>query len=219
MRLAFTAFQFLIVAVAVGACDLPVDPGSDLPDDASAARLGPEIDTGADLSAESGADITGEFDLTARVTSEFSDETVPFAMRVIADQSGEISSGDATVSMELRPPSAPDEPGATTDEPAAIDESGAFRAEVTGYEIPADSSEMLEEDTTADVVLDSQIRNDDCFRGDATITLHDVVTSDTTIPELELQGPFSAHRLGGSCPGEGNTDAGVDAAADTHRGD
>lgn len=211
----------LLVAAAVvaaGACELPVDPGSDLPGDAAPARLGPEVDTGADLSAESGADITGEFDLTARVTSEFSDERIPFSMRALPDQSGEIASGDATVSMELRRPDAPDEPGASTDEPAPIDTSGAFVAEVTGYEIPADSSEMLEEDTTADVELDAQILDADCFRGDATITMRDVVVSGSTIPELVLEGPFSAHRVGASCPGDGGGDAGTDAAADASQG-
>lgn len=216
----FTSRMFVgaVALLAVAGCDLPVDPGSDRSSDAEPARLGPEIDTGADLSARSGSDISGEFDLTARVTSDFSDQTVALEMRAVPDQSGEIASGNAAVSMELRRPDAVDEPGAATDEAAPVDASGTFRVNVTGFEIPADASEMLEEDTTADVGLDSQIIDSDCFRGDATVTMRDVKISGSTIPELELQGPFEAHRLDASCPGGGPSDAGIDAGVDTNGG-
>ena len=208
-------------ALAAGAaCDLPVDPGSDRPDGAPPANLGPMIDTGPDVSAEAGTDITGDFDLTAEVSSSFSEQVVEVPIRAVTDQSGEISSGMATVAIELRRADAPDQPGASTEEPAPIDESGAFQATVPGFAIPADSSEMLEEDTTADVELDAQIVDTDCFRGDSTITMKDVKVSGSTIPEVVLEGPFTAHRLGASCPGEGGGggDAGMGADTDTDGG-
>lgn len=198
----------LLVAAAGVACDLPVDPGTDRPDGAPPARLGPEIDTGADVAAEEGSDITGEFELTARVTSEFSDEPVAVPMRAITDQSGEIASGMATVAIQLRSAETPDQPGASTEQPAPIDESGAFQATITDFTVPASSSEMLQEDATADIDLDAQIVNADCFRGDSTVTLRDIGGSD-----FVLEGPFTAHRLGASCPGDG--DDSLDASTDT----
>lgn len=215
MRISLLSWGLATTLACVGAaCQLPVDPGSDRPDTAPPAKLGPMIDTGADIAAEEGTDISGEFELTAEVSSSFSDQTVTIPMRALPEQSGEISSGMATVTLELRRADAPDQPGASTDEPAEIDESGAFVATVTGFTIPASSSAMLEEDTTADVELDAQIVDADCFRGDTTITMKDVNVSGSTIPEVVLEGPFSAHRPGASCPGQGTGDAGIDAVTD-----
>lgn len=202
--------------VAGLACDLPLDPGSDRPDGAPPAKLGPMIDTGADVTAEEGTDITGQFDLVARVSSSFNNQVVEVPMRAIADQSGEISSGRATVTLELRRADAPDKAGASTDEAAAIDTSGAFQATVTGFTIPADSSTMLEEDTTADVELDAQIVDADCFGGDSIITMKNVKVSGSTIPEVVLEGPFDAHRVGASCSGGAGGDTGI--AGDTDGG-
>ena len=211
------ALQWILLAgLVVGstACDLPVDPGSDLADAAPPAKLGPMIDTGGDVAARQGSDITGEFDLTARVSSQFDNQVVEVPMRAVADQSGEIRTGMATVELELRPADAPQQPGASTDQPEPIDESGAFQATVTGFTIPADSSDMLQKDTTADVDLDAQIVDSDCFRGDSTITMKDVEVSGSTIPEVVLEGPFTAHRPGASCSGGSKGDAGLTADTD-----
>ncbi len=192
----------LVVAaclVATAACELPVDPGSDMADAAPSARLGPEIDTGADVTAEADADISGRFDLTATVTSDLSDQETELPAVALAEQTGEIGDEQAAVSLELRPASAPETPGASTDEPAPIDASGAFQATITGYTIPADSSPMLQADTDADVALDAQILDADCFVGETTITMYDVEAGGTTVPELVLEGPFEAARQGASC--------------------
>lgn len=201
----------LAVVLAGGAgCELPVDPGSDLPDGVSNARLGPEVDTGADVAAESGADITGEFDFAAQVTPAERDREVEVRALVIADQTGEIGGGEARVTLEFRSVASPDEPGASTDEPAAIDESGSFQATISGYTVPADSAELLESDTETDIELEAQIVDSDCFRGDSTITMRDVETAGTTVPEITLEGPFEAARSGASCDGssQGTGDAG-----------
>jgi hypothetical protein len=200
------------------ACELPVDPGSDLPDAAPGARLGPDIDTGADIAAEQGADITGRFDLTAELSSQFSDETFQFPFVADADQSGELTGGEATVTLELSSPAAPEQPKASTDQPAPIDESGAFQATITGYTISPDAFQMLEQETDADVALEAQIVDSDCFRGDATVTMRDVTIQGSTIPELVLEGPFEAVRQGASCDGSstgGDTGTGdiLDAGA------
>lgn len=197
------------VVVAVAGCDLPVEPGSDRPDAAPSAQLGPEIDTGRDITAEEGADITGEFALTAEVSSDFGDQTVAVPMRADVQQEGAISSGEATVAMTLRPEGGAQGSGASTEEPAAVEPSGAFQATVPGFTVPAGSSEMLEEDTTAEVVLEAQIVGSDCFEGDTTITMQDVVVSGSTIPEVVLEGPFTAHRVGSSCPEPSGGDAGT----------
>lgn len=199
----------LLVAGLAG-CELPVEPGSDRPDSAPGAKLGPEVDTGADVSAETGTDITGEFDLTADVSSDFGDQTVTIPMRAVVEQSGTIDSGEATAAVELRRADAPEMSGASNDEPAPIDESGAFQTTVTGFEIPADASDMLEEATEADIELDAQVVDDDCFDGETTITMKDVVVSGSTIPEVVLEGPFEAGRVG-------TTGCGASAGGDTGR--
>lgn len=187
--------------LGAAACQLPVDPGSDLPDASPNARLGPDIDTGADIAAQQGADITGRFDLTAEVSNDFSDESFQFPLVADADQTGEISSGEATVALEFASPSAPEQPKASTDQPAPVDPSGAFQATITGYTISPEAFQMLEQETEADVALEAQIVDSDCFSGDATITMRDVQIQGSTIPELVLEGPFEAVRRGQSCDG------------------
>lgn len=207
------AVTTVLLTVVVGAwgCSQRVEPGEDQADAAPPARLGPEIDTatGLDVVARTGADISGEFDVVVRARAPMGGEVrVPFL--ALVEQEGEIASGDATVRMELRRPDAPEEAGATTEEPAEVDEEGAFEAVVDGFTVQAGAFDRLAADTSATVRLVSQIVDGDCFRGDATITMTDVEIEDVPRPidEVTLEGPFRATRESGACSGGGASDAG-----------
>lgn len=194
------------------ACEQPIDPGSDLPDDAPPAQLGPQIDTGTlgDVSAEEGTDVTGSFDIVTRVESSLGGSRVPIELSARIEQNGELNSGEATVGMTLRPPNNSDASGASTDQPADVSKDGAFEATISGYTVPASTSEMLASDTDATVRLESQIVDSNCIRGDAEIMLMEVESPQGTLPELTLTGPFTAEREGESCrDGGSNGDAGT----------
>lgn len=199
-------------ALFAAGCDLPVEPGSDLPGDVAAANLGDAIDTGANVTAAPNSDISGRFNLQTEATSQYSSEPIPLTLVAIADQNGDLESGSATVSLELRPPTAPDQMGASTPQPTPISSNGAFQVAVDGYTVSQQSFPMLEADTNAEVNLDAQIINSNCFRGDTTMTLRDVQVSGTTVPKLVLQGPFEAIRQGESCSAQTpKNDVGFDA--------
>ena len=199
----------LMAVVGLSGCLQTVEPGEDLPEESPPANLGPEIDTGADITAESGTDITGTFDVTARVTSSFGGDAVDLAFVAEATQMGEIETGEATVDLTIWQPDAGMSTSGSTDTPADISQKGKFAAEIAGLTLPADSSEMLTSDVDADVTLDSQIVDSDCFQGDVTVTMKDVdIGSGSPIPEVDLTGPFEAPRQGASCDSSASADAG-----------
>jgi hypothetical protein len=181
---------------AVG-CQEPVEPGSDLPDQAPPPNLGPNIDVGfiGDIEAAPGADVTGRFTLTAEARSQMGGQTVPFAFVAIFDQSGTIDMGDATVAVELRDPNAPDMSGPAS-MPVSVSATGSFEAAIEGYTVDAESSQFLTSDAQADVTLDGQIVNDDCVIGDATVFFEEaeVQGAPRPIEDLTLEGPFTADR-------------------------
>jgi hypothetical protein len=205
----FGACLTIVLALGSTGCLQTVEPGEDLPEESPPANLGPEIDTGADITAESGTDITGTFDVSARVTSSFGGEAVDLGFVAEATQMGDIETGEATVDLTIWQPDAGKSTSGSTDMPAAISQKGKFAAEITGLTLPADSSEMLNSDVDADVTLDSQIVDSDCFQGEITVTMKDVdIGSGNPIPELDLTGPFEAPRQGASCDSSSNADAG-----------
>jgi hypothetical protein len=214
-RVPTSSLPRLLVAAACasciggGACSQPVDPGSDLPGEAPPARLGPEIDTGrlGDVSAARGTDVTGDFQLEARVESSLGGGTIPIGIPTRLDQSGEIQSGRATLAITLQPPEGASTSEASSDEPAELSEQGGFETSISGYTVPASTSEMLSSNTDATVRLEGQILDSHCIRGDAEITLRNVESPQGTLPELTLTGPFEAVRRGRSCDG-GGADAG-----------
>lgn len=221
--LALAAGCLLGVGVAGGGCEVPVDPGSDLPDSSAPAQLGPNIDVGrrGDVQAQQGADISGTFELQARVTSPMGGGAMPMAFVAVFDQMGAIDEGEATVGVELRAPGSPDEPGPSTEQPGDVSEAGTFEAAITGYTVAAEDVERLEADADADVSLDAQIVDGDCVEGDISVTMRDVEISGVPnpIPTVELDGPFTANRQGtDGCGGSGQMDAGS-GGGDAGRGD
>lgn len=208
-----TRWQGLGVAVVLmlvaAACSQRVEPGEDLMDTAPAAKLGPNIDTrtGLDIQAASGADITGEFDVRIRAKHQQAG-LVEIPMIALVEQDGEVAEGSATVTLELRSSESPETPGAETDDPADVDEKGKFEATVDGYTMSKSSFEGLQSDTEATVVLDSQIVDSDCFRGDAKITMKNVEVPQAPEPvDVKLEGPFTAARNAGACGGGPSPDA------------
>lgn len=202
----------LLFAGGAWGCTQRVGPGGDQVDTAPPAQLGPEIDTATrvDVVAETGADISGRFDMVVRAKAPTGDE-VEIPLLAVVDQQGRVDSGEATVQMELRSPDSPDEAGAQMEEPAEVGAEGGFVAVVEGYTVSADAFGQLASDTDATVRLESQIADSGCFRGDATVTMTDVEIEQAPRPieQVKLEGPFRAFREPGSCAEGSATDAGA----------
>jgi len=203
------------IVVTTAACQEPVEPGSDLPQQTSGPNLGPNIDVGliGDVEAAAGADISGRFTLTAEVRSSRGGQSIPFGFLAVAEQSGMIDSGAATVTLELRNPGSPEMEGPTS-MAAPVASSGSFEATVEGYPVDAESSEFLTADAAADVTLEAQIVDDDCFIGDASVYFEEAEVQGAPQPveDLTLEGPFTAERQGSAgCGGGTSGDAGSDA--------
>jgi hypothetical protein len=192
---ATAAAGWLLIGAA--GCEQPVEPGSDLQKQAPPPNLGPNIDVGfiGDIEAAPGSDVTGQFTLTAEARSQMGGQTVPFAFVALVDQSGTIDTGGATVTVELRDPSAPQMSGPTS-MAAPVDSTGAFEAIVEGYTVDAESSQFLTADARADVTLDGQIVDADCVIGDASVFFEEaeVQGAPGPIEDLTLEGPFTAER-------------------------
>ncbi|MCG3174171.1 MAG: hypothetical protein GMKNLPBB_02395 [Myxococcota bacterium] len=211
-------FSFL----AVAACVAETPPGSDLPNPAPREVLGPVAAVERpDGQASEGANITGSFVITGEIVNPTDPQApIPAKFLGLMTQSGEISSGSATVDAELRDPSQPSASGPRFAQPAAVSASGAFKGSAIGLKIPKSFSAMLAGDADADITLDAQILTSNCFRGLIGLALKEARITGLDGPiSIELQGTFGAVREGTRCDFSA-ADAGAgDGAAATPAGD
>lgn len=195
----------------------PFEPGSDLTDVGSSDLIAaPPEDMPAipeDATVETGADVTGTFDVTASLRADIGPPS-PATYLFVAAQEGMIEGGQATLSIEVRDPMDPDAAGPKNMPPAAITSEGAFQTTVEDLVIKKEfNPDIFAEDANAVMEIDAMVLNSDCFAGTMKVTLLGarLVFNPMMPMDVELNGTFSAGRQGTSgCAMEDEPDMGQD---------
>ena len=168
-------------ALALTACALPFEPGSDLEDPAPAAQLGALVNS---------AQVSGPYLADANLTLAITGMEIPVSYLLILTQTGLIPDDNATLQIELRDPNAPDVAGPTLPEPAPLTVVGTFRAEFMGVVIPKETfGGMFNTDGMANIVINGEVESDDCVFGTLDLNLISPL-------RVSLSGPFTAPRQG-----------------------
>lgn len=180
----------------------PFEPGSDLTDVGASDLLAPPVEDmpaiPEDATVETGADVTGTFDVAATLRAQIGPPS-PATFLFIAAQTGMIEDGSATLTIEVHDTMDPETMGPQNAMPAMITSEGAFQMSVEDLLIKKDfNPDVFAEDAMAIMELDAMVLNSDCFAGTMKVTLLGarLVFNPMMPMDVELDGTFTAGRQG-----------------------